>query len=62
MEPYMTQFLTRFLNNESGATAIEYGLITSLIAVVIIPALIAVGLQLELVFQTISNALDSANF
>lgn len=58
----MTQFLTRFLNNESGATAIEYGLITSLIAVVIIPALIAVGLQLELVFQTISNALDSANF
>ena len=39
----MTKFVTRFLKDESGATAIEYGLIAALIAVVII---IVTGLSL----------------
>jgi Flp pilus assembly pilin Flp len=34
----MTKFVTRFLNDESGATAIEYGLIVALIAVIIVTA------------------------
>lgn len=36
----MGKFLTRFLEDKRGATAIEYGLIAALIAVAIIPALL----------------------
>jgi len=43
----MTQFVSRFLKDESGATAIEYGLIASLIAVVIIGAVTSVGTKLS---------------
>ena len=43
----MTKFATRFLKDESGATAIEYGLIAALIAVVIIGALGLVGTNLN---------------
>jgi pilus assembly protein Flp/PilA len=39
----MSKFVIRFLKNESGATAIEYGLIAALISVVIIGALQALG-------------------
>ena len=39
----MSKFVTRFLKNESGATAIEYGLIAALIAVAGITAFTAVG-------------------
>jgi pilus assembly protein Flp/PilA len=39
----MTQFVSRFAKNESGATAIEYGLIAALIAVVIITAVTTLG-------------------
>ena len=39
----MSRFISRFLNDELGATAIEYGLIAALIAVVIIGAVSAVG-------------------
>ena len=39
----MTKFVTRFAKDESGATAIEYGLIAALIAVVIIGGLTLVG-------------------
>ena len=35
----MSKFVTRFLKNESGATAIEYGLIAALIAVVLVSAM-----------------------
>lgn len=47
--------LLSFLDNESGATAIEYGLIAALIAVVIIAAVTAVGTNIEAVFTTIST-------
>ncbi len=52
--------LTRFLKEEEGATAIEYGLIASLISVVIISVLLTLGPQLEAVFQEIQDSLEVA--
>ncbi|MDH3336040.1 MAG: Flp family type IVb pilin [Rhodospirillaceae bacterium] len=49
--------IARFKNDESGATAIEYGLIAALIAVVIIGALSLVGNDLNNKFNEIGNAL-----
>ena len=48
--------IARFLANEDGATAIEYGLIAALIAVVVIGAVAAVGTQLSATFQTVSTS------
>ena len=53
----MSKFVTRFLKNESGATAIEYGLIAALIAVVIVGAVTAIGTNLNTVFGNVSSAL-----
>lgn len=53
--------LTSLLRDESGVTAIEYGLIAALIAVVIIVAVTAVGTNLTSVFSTVSNKLSAAN-
>jgi pilus assembly protein Flp/PilA len=46
-----------FLGDESGATAIEYALIASLIAVVIISAVTIVGTKVSTVFTEVGNAL-----
>jgi pilus assembly protein Flp/PilA len=43
----MSKFVTRFLKDESGATAIEYGLIVALIAVVIVAAVTTLGTNLK---------------
>ena len=51
------QLFARFLRDESGATAIEYGLIAALIAVVIIGAVTAVGTKLSTTFTTVSSNL-----
>lgn len=56
----MTKFVTRFLKDESGATAIEYGLIAALIAVVLVGALNAVGGSLEGAFNKISSEVSGA--
>jgi pilus assembly protein Flp/PilA len=56
----MSKFVTRFLKDESGATAIEYGLIAALIAVVLVGALQLVGSSLNGTFTTIKTKLDSA--
>ncbi len=53
----MTKFVSRFVKDESGATAIEYGLIAALIAVVIIGAVQLVGTNLGLTFGKISAEL-----
>ena len=45
-----------FDRNESGVTAIEYGLIASLIAIVIITAVTLVGTNLSAVFNTIAGS------
>ena len=49
--------LTRFLNNEDGVTAIEYSLIASLIALVIITAVQTVGTKVSTVFTEVGGAL-----
>ena len=48
----------RFAQDESGATAIEYGLIAGLISVIIITVLTSIGTKLNSKFTTISNALN----
>jgi pilus assembly protein Flp/PilA len=53
----MSKFATRFLQDESGATAIEYGLIAALVAVVLVTALGAMGSKLSGVFATVSSKL-----
>ena len=52
----MSQFLKSFAKNESGATAIEYGLIAAGIAVVIITAVQLVGTNLIAQFNAIAAA------
>lgn len=49
--------IKKFLRDEEGATAVEYGLIAALIAVVILGAVTNVGEQLEIVFKSILEAL-----
>ena len=49
--------IRQFLADESGATAIEYGLIAALIAVVVITVLGTIGTRLSTKFTTISTAL-----
>jgi pilus assembly protein Flp/PilA len=49
--------ISRFVRDESGATAIEYGLIAALIAVVIITGVTAVGTNLSSTFTTLSTKL-----
>jgi pilus assembly protein Flp/PilA len=53
----MSKFVSRFAKNESGATAIEYGLIVALIAVVIIGAVTAVGTNLSSKFKTVATSI-----
>jgi len=53
----MTKFVSRFFKDESGATAIEYGLIAALIAVVIITAVTLLGGNLKLTFEAIAAEL-----
>jgi pilus assembly protein Flp/PilA len=53
----MNNLFARFVRDESGATAIEYGLIAALIAVVIIGAVTAVGTKLSTTFTTVSGSL-----
>ncbi len=48
------------IQDESGVTAIEYGLIAGLISVVIISSVKAVGTDLKVVFDKIASALESA--
>ena len=56
----MNRFFSRFVKDESGATAIEYGLIAALIAVVIISGATALGTALNSKLQTIGNSVTSA--
>jgi pilus assembly protein Flp/PilA len=53
--------LKQFLNNEDGATAIEYGLIAALIGVAIITAVGLVGDSLDEVFTQVATDLSGAN-
>lgn len=50
-------YMNRFASDESGATAIEYGLIASLIAVAIIGAVTTMGSKLSATFGSVSSNL-----
>lgn len=56
----MVKFIKKFWQEEEGVTAIEYGLIAALIAVVIIVAVTAVGENLGAVFNYIAGALEGS--
>jgi pilus assembly protein Flp/PilA len=56
-EPNMKNLVARFVSDESGASAIEYGLIAAGIAVVIITAVNLVGTNLTAKFNAIATAL-----
>ena len=56
----MSNILIRFWNDESGATAIEYGLIAALVSVAAIGALTSLGDNLNTMFGTVSNSMSSA--
>jgi pilus assembly protein Flp/PilA len=60
-ETYMTKFFNRFAKDESGATAIEYGLIAALIAVALIAILGTLGSSLTGTFSKVSSKLTEAN-
>lgn len=53
----MISFFSRFAKNESGATAIEYGLIASLIAIAIITGAKALGTKLSGTFSNVASNL-----
>ena len=53
----MKNMVTRFIKDESGATAIEYGLIAALIAVGIITAATLLGTQISSTFNNVANAM-----
>lgn len=54
------QVIRNFIRNESGATAIEYGLIAACISVVILVAIQSVGSNLSSTFNSVAKALTPA--
>jgi pilus assembly protein Flp/PilA len=56
----MSKLFARFVKDESGATAIEYGLIAALIALAIIFGAGAVGNSIDEKFNNIANTMNSA--
>ena len=52
--------VARFMNDESGATAIEYGLIAALIAVAAIAAMQGLGNQLKTTFTNVSSNMKAS--
>ena len=54
----MSNFVTRFLKDESGATAIEYGLIAALIAAVLATVLTNIGTQLNTKLGEVETAIS----
>ncbi len=57
----MTKLFARFMKDESGATAIEYGLIAALIAIAIVAGASAVGGSVGTTFTNIGTKLDGTN-
>lgn len=57
----MKNLIARFANDESGATAIEYGLLAALIAVVLITAVTSLGRNMSTQFSTIANKIGGAS-
>jgi pilus assembly protein Flp/PilA len=56
----MRTLIARFISDESGATAIEYGLIAAGISVAIVTIVVTVGDNLVATFQTVADAMSQA--
>jgi pilus assembly protein Flp/PilA len=56
----MQNLMSRFIKDESGATAIEYGLIAALIAVALIAGATAIGNSLNDKFTNVSQRINAA--
>ena len=59
MKTYLSKIMA-FINDEEGASAVEYGLLVGLIAVVIIVAVTALGKELNVLFQSITTSLTAS--
>ncbi len=57
----MTKIFARFMKDESGATAIEYGLIAALISVALITGATALGSALNTQFVSLGTKMGAAN-
>lgn len=57
----LRKLTAKFLKDESGATAIEYGLIAALVSVAAIGSLTLMGDSLVNIFDTVKNSLDTAS-
>ncbi|MBY0296014.1 MAG: Flp family type IVb pilin [Methylobacterium sp.] len=57
----MTTLMKRFVSDESGATAIEYGLLATLIAVALIAAATTVGTNIGVMFNSVANKIKPAS-
>jgi pilus assembly protein Flp/PilA len=57
----MKNLFERFAQDESGATAIEYGLIAALISVALITGATTLGNTLNAQFQSLSTKMNTAN-
>lgn len=55
----MSKFIERFVKDEQGATAIEYGLICCLISVAILAVLQSIGTSLQSTFSSVNGAMTS---
>jgi pilus assembly protein Flp/PilA len=53
----MKNLITRFQKDESGATAIEYGLIAGFVSIAIVTALLLIGPELSRIFGAVATAL-----
>jgi pilus assembly protein Flp/PilA len=56
----MFDLVSKFVKDESGATAIEYGLIAALVAVAAIVGMTALGTSLNTIFTGVSTTLNNA--
>jgi len=56
----MSRFLTRFAQDESGATAIEYGLIAALISITIIAAAQSIGGSIKTKFEKVNECVNAS--
>lgn len=57
----MKNLFNKFIQDEDGATAIEYGLIAALVGIAIIAAVRTLGQSLDTTFTNVSTELDGAN-
>ena len=57
----MSKFIARFAQDESGATAIEYGLIAALISITIIAAAQSIGGSVKTKFEKVNNCVNGTS-